>query len=73
MDIQLIPENCIDNRLQFESSDYDVVNVVNGMLMAKNAGKATISVINESERKNKIFDVYVSKRKAGFLERIFGK
>lgn len=71
MGIKLVPEDCIDNSIQFESSDYDVVNVVSGKLMAKNAGKATICVMNKT--KSKMVDVFVLKKKESFFGHIFRK
>ncbi len=71
-----VPTDCIDKRIMMSSSDNDVVNVVNGILYAKNKGNAKISLKNESGRICRTLDVVVERhlqkeKKVGFFKRLF--
>lgn len=74
--IERIPNDCIDGEVNISSSNYDIVNVANSTLYAKNAGEATITVTNSSARISRSFNVVVFKtkqqeKKAGFFGRLF--
>lgn len=74
--IERIPNDCIDGEVNISSSNYDIVNVANSTLYAKNAGEATITVTNSSARISRSFNVVVFKtqhqeKKSGFFSRLF--
>lgn len=74
--VKLIPNNCIDNSLEYISSNYDIVNVVSSTLLAKNEGKATVTIRNKSKRRSIIINVTVERgkrKKAGFFQSLFRK
>lgn len=58
---QCIPHDCIDRRLIMTTSNSDVVNVVNEVLMAKRKGSAEITIRNESGRIIRTLDIVVAK------------
>ena len=63
------PNDCIDGELIVSSSDYDVVNCVNGKLIAKNKGEADVTITNRSRTKNKVIHVKVKKTFGSLLKR----
>ena len=75
--VTLIPGNCIDNSLEYVSSNYDIVNVVNKTLLAKNEGTATVTIRNKSKRRSIDISVTVEKpkeeKKTGFFKKMFHK
>ena len=73
LNIQLIPEGCIDDELEFNSSNYDIVNIVNGILIAKNKGNAIVTVSNKTKRKSISIPIVVKKKKNSFLKSLFSK
>lgn len=72
-----IPNDCIDGEITISSSNYDVVNVANSTLYAKNGGEAIITIKNSSARISRSFNVVVSKsqqqqkKKSGFFSKLF--
>lgn len=66
------PKDCIDDKIIVETSDYNVVNVVNYTLYAKNCGNAVITIRNISGRISQAFSVVVAKKKVGFFKKLFG-
>lgn len=72
LSIDTSPKDCIDDKIVVETSDYNVVNVVNYTLYAKNCGNAVITVRNINGRISQTFSVVVAKQKVGFLKKIFG-
>ena len=73
-----IPEKCIDQKVVMLSSDVNVVNVVNGVLYAKNAGTVLVTIKNESGRVQRVLNIVVEqqkgiKAKAGFFKNLFKK
>ncbi|SHK98589.1 Ig-like domain-containing protein [Hespellia stercorisuis] len=72
LNIKLVPEDCIDKTLKIGSSDYDIVNVVNNRLIAKNKGTAIVNIQNFPKRKEVKLTVQVGKKKKGFFKALFG-
>lgn len=71
-----VPNDCIDGDITISSSNYDIVNVVNTTLYAKNSGEAIITIKNSSARISRSFNVLVSKtqgqkKKSGFFSKLF--
>lgn len=66
--VKTVPEDCIDGKLRISSSDSDIVNYVNGKLIAKNKGLAEITITNQSKSKSKVIRVKV-KKKLGLFKR----
>ena len=77
--VSLTPENCIDNVLEYISSNYDIVNVVNNTLLAKNEGTAEVTIRSKSKRRSVVISVTVEKqkeekkKKPGFFKMLFSK
>lgn len=75
--VNLTPSNCIDNSLEYVSSNYDIVNIVRNTLLAKNEGTATVTIRNKSQRRSVVISVTVEKqkeeKKPGFLKKLFHK
>lgn len=73
--VMLTPSNCIDNSLEYVSSNYDIVNVVRNTLLAKNEGTATVTIRNKSKRRAVVISVTVEKpkeeKKSGFFKKLF--
>lgn len=75
--VRLTPENCIDSTLEFISSNYDIVNVVNNTLLAKNEGTAEVTIRNRANRRSVVISVTVEKpkeekkKKKGFFDFLF--
>ena len=70
--IETSPPNCIDDKIIVETSDYNIINVVNRTLYAKNCGNAVITIRNINNRISQTFSVVVAKKKVGFFKKIFG-
>lgn len=73
--IETAPKDCIDDKIIVETSDYNVVNVVNFHLYAKNCGNAVITIRNINGRISQTFSVLVAKKKVekvGFFKKLFG-
>jgi len=78
MDISIEPTDCFDKELSIISSNYDIVNIANGTLIAKNTGDATVAITNNTRRKQYSFQVSVRKhivkeKKKGLLSFLFGE
>ena len=76
LDYEYEPRDCIDRKLYIDSSDYDVVNVVNETLYAKKTGCAQVTIRNESGRISRTLEVSViddekPKKKVGFFQKLF--
>lgn len=75
LSLELIPQDCIDGQVTIESSNSDVVNVVNQILYAKNKGEATITISNSTGRISRSFNAIVTKKhakkKQGFFSMLF--
>jgi len=74
--VWLTPGNCIDSTLEYVSSNYDIVNVVNNTLLAKNEGSATVTIRNKTKRRSITIFVTVEKekkKKTGFFQSLFSK
>lgn len=73
--LELIPQDCIDGQVAIESSNSDIVNVVNQTLYAKNKGEATITIRNSTSRISRSFNAVVTKKNAkkkqGFFSKLF--
>lgn len=67
--LKTIPNDCIDSELTISSSNYDVVNCVNGKLIAKNKGDVDITISNRTKTMNKVIHVKVKKKFGGLLKR----
>lgn len=71
--IKCIPEDCIDGEITFESSDINIVNVVNKTMYAKKVGTATITMKNNTNKISRCFNVSVCKKKPKGFFRLFFK
>lgn len=76
LDYECEPRDCIDRKLYIESSDYDIVNVVNETLYAKKPGRAQVTIHNESGRISRTLEVSVidnekPKKKVSFFQKLF--
>ncbi len=69
--ITLTPTKSFDGNITVDSDDYDVVNIVNGVLVAKAPGTAKITIKNNTGRKSLTIPVQVKKK--GFFASLFGK
>jgi hypothetical protein len=74
--VECIPCDCVDGEIIMISSNYDVVNIANNTLLAKNVGNATITIKNHSGRISRSFNVVVTKKqqqkkKSGFFKSLF--
>lgn len=70
--IETSPKDCIDGKIVVETSDFNVINVVNDTLYAKNCGSAIVSIRNINGRISQTFSVVVAKKKVGFFKKLFG-
>ena len=66
-----IPENSIDSKLIFESSDKNIVNIVGNKLIGKSKGNAEITIHNITDSVRKDISVKVVKNKKGLLYKLF--
>lgn len=73
LQLQFIPENSIDTEVKIHTSNYDIVNIVGGKLIAKKKGNATITITNVNKRKAVSFKVSVSSRQTSVLKTLFKK
>lgn len=71
--IKTFPDDCIDDSLTIETSNYAVANVVNTTLYAKERGEATITIKNVNGRISEMFLVVVKKNKHSFFKSLFNK
>ena len=72
LSIETSPKDCIDDKIMVETSDYNIINVVNYTLYAKNCGCAVITIRNINGRISQTFSVVVAKKKVGFFKKLFG-
>lgn len=72
LSIETSPKDCIDDKIIVETSDFNVVNVVNYTLYAKSCGNAVITIRNINGRISQTFSVVVAKKKVGFFKKLFG-
>lgn len=69
--VKCIPENSIDSKLIFESSDKNIVNIVGNKLIGKSKGSAEITIHNVTDSVRKVISVKVVKNKNGLFYKLF--
>ena len=69
--VKCIPENSIDSKLIFESSDKNIVNIVGNKLIGKSKGNAEITIHNVTDSVRKVISVKVVKNKNGLFYKLF--